>query len=63
MKTINRKKVNVTSCDYIYIDGKKISELKLTPLSAIEILSKIEDEEICDYLFKIVNRRWTMDDI
>ena len=58
MKIINGHSVKLTASDYLYVDGKKISEEKFSPLN--KPFNDVCDDDIINYVNSIINRRWRM---
>lgn len=58
MKMINGHKVHLTASNYLYVDGKKVSEEKFSPLH--KPFDDSCDNNIIDYVNNIINRRWKM---
>lgn len=53
---INGKKVIITSSGYLYVDDKRVSEQKCTPLSC----PLVDDDTVNKYVQELIFRRWTM---
>lgn len=56
MKKINGKQVKITRAGYLYIDGIKISERRITPISG----PKIECPAIAKYVHEWAARNYIM---
>ena len=60
MKTINGKRIKITNTGYLYIDNKKITERRCTPLNLAELYRVVNDHNINDYIRQWVWKRYTM---
>ena len=56
MKKINGKQVKITEAGYLYIDGKKVSPLQITPVNG----PTVSDKEINLYMNKWLKGRYVM---
>jgi hypothetical protein len=59
MKKINNNKVNITSSGYIYVDGRKINKIPITPLH-VPGSDITGSEEISDYAREWAQRNYRM---
>jgi hypothetical protein len=57
-KKINGKMVKITNAGYLYIDGVKVADKKITPLyHATEL---VDDPQIADAIRDYTARNWRM---
>jgi hypothetical protein len=55
----DQMKIRITKANYLYLDGKKVSEMKISPLSIGDVCKNLKPE-IIDSVRKKVAKRWTM---
>lgn len=58
-KMINEKEVKITRAGYVYIDGKKIADIKVNPLNVGELKNALTPNEL-DYVRSCVSHKWVM---